>query len=99
MCIDGFGAVAKHKVRSLVIARKAIVNCSKDFVFAFNMEESSVDVSELTDASIKNFNKRIGLDNLINNAPVVADISSYHQLQVINNKVCGFVTSFEGCKK
>lgn len=98
-CIDGFGAVAKHKVRRLIIARRAVVNCAKDFVSAFNMEESQVEVSELTDATIKNFNKKIGLDKMINDAPAVADISSYHQLQVINNKICGFVTSFEGYKK
>lgn len=60
-CIDGFGAVAKHRVRRMVLSRKAIVNCAKDFVTAFNMEESSIDVTELTETAIKSFNKRIDL--------------------------------------
>lgn len=98
-CIDGFGAVAKHKVHRLVLSRKAIVNSAKDFVTAFNMEESLVDVSELTDACIQKFNKKIGLDNLINDAAPICHILSYHQMQVINNKICGFETSFEGYKK
>lgn len=98
-CVYGVGAVAKHKVRRLVLSRKVIVNCAKDFVAAFKLEKSSIDITELTVARINNFNKRIKLDDLINNASAIAKISSCHQLQAINDKICGFATSFEGHQK
>lgn len=43
-CVDGLGAATKHRVRRMVLARTAIVNCASDFVSAFNMENSSIDV-------------------------------------------------------
>lgn len=39
-CIDGIGAVVKNRVKRLVKSRKSVVNCSKDFVEAFNLRRS-----------------------------------------------------------
>ncbi len=37
--VDGIGAVAKKKVRRLVLSRKVIVNNAKDFVTPFNTDQ------------------------------------------------------------
>lgn len=93
---------AKNKVRRLVLSRKVNVNCAKDFVDAFNMEESSVEVFEMTHSAIDKINKKLGLENVFDNAPSIRAIKSCHQLQVIDNKIVAFVTSSDGyehCKQ
>lgn len=94
--VDGIGAVAKKKVRRLMMSRKAIVNNAKDFVVAFNMEKSPIKVMEMTHESIDKINKKLSLEDEFDKAPSIAAITSCHQLQVIDNKIVAFVTSADG---
>lgn len=97
--VDGLGAVAKKKVRGLVLSRKVIVNNAKDFVTAFNMDESPIEVFEMTHADIDKINKKLCLEELFNNAKTVGSISACHQLQVIGGKMIASVTSSDGYEK
>lgn len=96
MELDGLGAVAKHRVRRMILSRNSIVNCATDFVAAFNEESSLIQVLEVTHSEITNINAELELDYVFDNAVNVPNITSYHQLQVRNGKVIGFVTSKEG---
>lgn len=95
-CVDGLGAVVKHRVRRMILAKKAIVNNATDFVSAFNAEATSIQVTEVSDSEITNVNYELELEFVFANAVNVPNITSFHQLQVKNGKVIGFVTSEEG---
>lgn len=95
-CVDGIGAVVKNRVRRLINSRQAIVNCSSDFVDAFNSEDSVINVVHMSECEAKKICGELKLDDVFANAPAVPNIFSFHQLQVINGKVVGFRTSKEG---
>lgn len=95
-CVDGLGAVVKYKVKRQVITRKAIVNCASDFVAAFNMEKSLINVIELTPSEITEINQYLELDYVFSSAKTLNNISRVHQLQVFDDAVKGFRTSKEG---
>lgn len=97
--VDGIGAVAKKMVRRLVLSRKVIVNNAKDFVTAFNMDESPIEVFEMTHGDINKINKKLCLEELFNNAKTVNGISTCHQLQVIGGKMIASATSSDGYKQ
>lgn len=93
-CIDGIGAAVKSKVKQLVLAREVIVNDTKDFVAAFKKDsQSKIDLIELNDADIDKINDMLKLSELFAKAPAVRDISKFHKLMFLNNKVKGFVIS------
>lgn len=95
-CIDGIGSVAKRTVRTKVISRRAIVQRAKDFVNAINDGQSSIDVFEMTSSDIANARDKLKLDEVFESAATIKNIRSFHQLQFINNKIVGFVTSKDG---
>lgn len=95
-CVDGLGAVAKHRVRRMVLTRKAIVNSASDFVAAFNLENSCIEVSEVSNFEIDQINADLEIECVFADADPVNKISSFHQLQVENDKIMGFSTSKDG---
>lgn len=95
-CVDGMGAVVKNRVKRLVKSRVAIVNCAKDFVDAFNLESSVIDLIYMTEDEATKICDDIKLNNVFDSAPALHNIFSFHQLQVFNGKVIGFATSKEG---
>lgn len=97
-CVDGIGATVKNRVKRLILARKAVINCAKDFVTAFNAkgENSKVKLLEMTGGDIVNINKTLKLTEVFDKAQTIKSIASYHQLQTINDCVSGFTTSNEG---
>ncbi len=95
--VDGIGAAVKHSVKRLVMSRKAQVNCAEDFFKAFTTNgKSKVELMLLTDDEIEKVNGELGVADVFVKAPKINDISSMHQLQVLNGKVKGFITSSEG---
>lgn len=95
-CVDGIGAVVKSKVRRLVKARKFIVDNAKEFVGAFNSEKSSIDVEEMSASDIQLISDRLNLAQIFSKSPAVKNITKFHQMQIVNNSVKGFLTSKEG---
>lgn len=92
-CIDGIGAAVKSKVKELVLARKVIVNNTKDFVDAFNLKKSKVGLVELTDMDIDKINLELKLNDVFANAPKIRDISKFHKMIMLNDKIKGSITS------
>lgn len=76
-----------------MVSNRAIVNCAKEFVGAFNDGHSSIGVYEMTSHEIDKIRKELNLDEIFNSALAVKNIRSYHQLQWINEKAVGFVIS------
>lgn len=95
-CVDGLGAVVKNRVKRLVKSRKAIVNCAKSFVDAFNLESSVIDLIYMSENEAKQIHNDLKLSDIFNSAPPVTNVFSHHQLQVRDGKVIGFSTSKEG---
>ncbi len=95
-CVDGIGAVVKNRVKRLVKSRKAIVNCSKDFVDTFNLEDSVISVVDMSEEESTQIFKNLKLNLVFDSAPAIPNIFSFHQLQVVNGKIVGFSTSEEG---
>lgn len=83
----------------MVTTRKAIVNSAKDFVAAFNIEKSSVDVFEMSNSEIEKINKKLKVDEVFDKAPNISGITSAHQLHTIGGKIFDFVTSSDGYEK
>lgn len=94
--VDGIGAVVKNRVKRLVKSHRSIVNCSSDFCEAFNSENSVVEVIHMAESETEKIRKNLKLDKIFDTAPAVADVFSFHQMQIINGKVKGFTTSQEG---
>lgn len=95
-CVDGIGAVTKNKIKRLINSRKSVVNCAKEFVDSFNEEPSNVELIEMSSADINKINKAMKLDTVTQTAPAIKDISKFHQLQCVNNKIKGFLLSKDG---
>lgn len=95
-CVDGIGAVVKNRVRRLMNSRQKIVNGSSDFVDGFNSENSVIGVMNMTECEAEKIRSDLKLDDIFNSAKAVPKIFSYHQLQVINDKIVGNATSVEG---
>lgn len=95
-CVDGIGAVVKNKVRRLINSRKAIVYNSHDFVKAFNAEESTIKVIDMPKIAADKIRSELKLNEIFDNAKDVKGIFSFHQLQVVNDKIVGFETSQDG---
>lgn len=93
---DGIGAVAKSKIKRMVKSREVIVNCAKDFAEAFNKKPSSIELIEMTSEDIHKINTDLRHSQVFNTARPVKNISKCHQLQRINDKVTGFLTSRDG---
>lgn len=94
--VDGIGAVVKNRVRRLVKSRHAIVHCSNDFAEAFNKEDSVIELMNMNEKEAFKIRQVLELDKLFGSAPAVADIFSFHQIQLIDGKIMGFPTSREG---
>lgn len=82
-CVDGIGAVAKSKIKRMVNSRKSVVNSAKEFVGSFKQEPSKVEVIEMSAVEIKKINTTMKLDDIINAATNVKDISKFHQIQCV----------------
>ncbi|XP_037052476.1 uncharacterized protein LOC119086005 [Bradysia coprophila] len=95
-CVDGIGAVVKNKIKRLVNSRKSVVNCSRDFIDSFNQEPSNIELIEMSFADINKINKTMKLDTVTETAKTIKDISKFHQLQCVDNKIKGFVLSKDG---
>lgn len=95
-CVDGIGAVVKNRVKRIVKSRKAIVNCSEDFVNAFNSENSAIELIHFSPDKFLKAQKELNIDDLFAHAPPVTNTFSSHQFQVFNSKVLGFSVSDEG---
>lgn len=95
-CIDGIGAAVKSKVKGMVLAREVIVNNTQDFVDAFNSKESKIGLVELTDIDIDKINGKLKLGDVFASAPTIRDISKFHQMKFLDNKIKGFITSADG---
>lgn len=96
--VDGIGAVVKNKVRRMILTREAIVNNAKEFVAAFKKEKSLIEVTEVTNDEISEIQNELELKFVFDTAEVVPQISNFHQLQVVNGKLIGFLTSEKGYK-
>lgn len=98
--VDGLGAVVKNRVKRLVKSRRVIVNSSADFVNAFNLEHSLINVVNLNESEAKKIRTLLKLDSVFDSAKSVPNIFTAHQLQVDpkSKKVIGFCTSQEGYK-
>lgn len=97
-CIDGIGAAVKYKVKNLILSREVIVNHTKDFVAAFRLKKSVVELLELSDIEIETINVYLKLNDLFAKAQNIRDITKCHQLKVLNNRMQGFITSADGYK-
>lgn len=95
-CVDGIGAVAKNKIKSLVKSRKSVVNCATEFVDCFKNERSKVEIIEMSKADINNINTAMKFNNIIETAPNVKGISQCHQLQCRNNNIQTYLFSKDG---
>lgn len=95
-CIDGIGATVKSIVRTQIKAKDHIVNSAADFVAAFHLAQSKINVEEVTDADFEEINSSLGVDDIFSRAKAVRDIASAHQIQVIGDKIVTFHTSKEG---
>lgn len=95
-CVDGIGAVAKSKVKRMVASRKSVIGSAKDFVGSFKSEPSTVEVVEMTPDAILKINTAMKLNDIINSAVNVKDISKFHQIQCINGDIKGFLFSKDG---
>lgn len=96
--VDGIGAVVKNKVKRMVNSRKAIVNDASDFVSAYKTENSLIEVTLVTPEEISDINAELELEYVFETAEALPNISNFHQLQVIDGKLLGFLTSDEGYK-
>ncbi len=104
--VDGIGAVVKNRVKRLIKSRQSIVHSSKDFCESFNSENSVIEVMHMPESEFIKIRETLKLDFVFATAPAVADVFSFHQLQCVDGKVKGFITSQEGyeyfdknCKK
>ncbi|KAG4075427.1 hypothetical protein HA402_015080 [Bradysia odoriphaga] len=95
-CIDGIGASVKKQVQDKVLSRQNTVFDTNDFVNAFNSNKSKVNLFEMTPEEIETINIELNLNDLFVNAPAISGILSYHQLQAINGRIKGFVSSNDG---
>lgn len=94
--VDGIGAVVKNRVKRLIKSRQSIVNCSRDFCQAFNSENSVIELMHMPESEAKKIREDLELDNVFATAPAVAEVFSFHQMQLIDQKIKGFTTSQEG---
>lgn len=97
-CVDGIGATIKKKVRSMILSKEKIIYQTSDFVDAFKSKKSKVDLFGMSDEEIDKINVELNLDKVFAEAPTVRGISECHQLQVVDNRIKGFVMSTEGYK-
>lgn len=95
-CVDGIGATTKMVVRKHIKARNCLVNNSKDFVKAFNLTKSTIDVLELNEIEMTKINEALNSNELFKKAKAIKNISRFHQLRSIDNIIVGYVTSSEG---
>lgn len=95
-CIDGIGAAVKKSVKTSVLSEKVIVNQTNDFVQAYNSRTSKVDMIEMTSKEIDKINNDLKLTEIFLKAKAVRAISTFHQLQTINNRIKGFALSKDG---
>ncbi|XP_037049030.1 uncharacterized protein LOC119083416 [Bradysia coprophila] len=95
-CIDGIGASVKKQVQDKVLSRQNTVFDTNDFVNAFNSSKSKVNLFGMTPEEIEKINIELKLNDLFVNAPAISGISSYHQLQAVNGRIKGFVSSNDG---
>lgn len=98
-CVDGIGATAKSVVRRHVKSRICIVNSASDFVNAFNRTASKISIEEVTEADFAEINSLLGSVELYANAKNVREITSAHQIRIINNNISTSETSKEGYNK
>lgn len=95
-CVDGIGATVKSIVRKHVKARDCIVNNASDFVQAFNRTKSKIIVEELTDEDFNSLNEDFGSADIFAKARNIRDISSAHQIQIIDGKIIIHESSKQG---
>lgn len=92
-CVDGIGATVKCIVRNHVKARDCIVNTAADFIAAFKRTESTIQLEEVTEDEFITINNDLSSTVVYNNAKNIRDISSAHQIKIINGKVLLYATS------
>lgn len=95
-CVDGIGATAKCVVRNHVKARDCIVNSAAEFVAAFKRTESAIQVEEVTEDEFGTINENLNSAEIYKNAKNIRDISSAHQIKIINGKILIYTTSKQG---
>lgn len=98
-CVDGIGATVKIIVRKHIRARNIIVNSASDFVSAFKLTQSKIEVEEVTDAEFDQINQDMKVAELFSGAKNIRNISNSHQIQVIDGKSVIFCTSKVGYNK
>lgn len=95
-CIDGIGATAKCIVRKHIRARTHIVNNASEFVAAFHCTSTKIDIEEVTDSDFTEINNCLGVDQIFLEAKNVPEISSAHQIQLIDQKIVTNYNSKDG---
>lgn len=95
-CVDGLGATVKTIVRKHIRARDIIVNNAFDFVQAFKMTPSKIDIEEMNTDQLEQINTELQTVNLFSKAKPIPNIMSTHQIQIINRKTVAFNTSKQG---
>lgn len=95
-CVDGFGAMAKTVVRQHIRARDIIVNNAFDFVKAYKMTPSKIDIEEVTTEQMEQINTALQTVDLFSKTRPIPNILSAHQIQIINGKTVAFNTSKQG---
>lgn len=98
-CVDGIGATVKIIVRKHIRSRNIIVNSASDFVSAFKLTQSKIEVEEVTDAEFDQINQDMKVAELFSGAKNIRNISNSHQIQVIDDKSVIFCTSKVGYNK
>lgn len=95
-CIDGIGATTKTIVRKHIRSRDCIVNNASDFVKAFNMTASKIQIEEVTELQINAINETLKVNAVYSNAQNIRDIASMHQIQIIDDKIVTNIISKQG---
>lgn len=95
-CVDGIGAVVKRSVSNIIRCRRKIVNNAKEFSDAYRMTQSVIECVEVTQNDFDFLSMELEMDKLFRNSKALRNIVKYHQLQVYNNKLVGYLTSNEG---
>lgn len=95
-CVDGLGATVKQVVRKHIKARDIVVNNAADFVRAFKMTPSEITVEEMTNNEIEKIYTDLKADELFAKAKPIRNISSAHQMQLVEGKVTTYYTSKQG---